>query len=256
MNCPKCGAENPDDARLCRNCSWVLSSTTAQPLATEQRTSGLAIAALVLAILTPFTCLLTLIPAIVCGILALVKIEQSAGQLKGKGMAITGIAAPAFIAPVAVFMGLLIPALGRTRQIAHRVVCDTNVSSLGKAMLVYANDYDGKFPTPSNWCDLLIEHADMCEGTFRCKGACDGPCNYAMNANVEKLGADCPADIVLLFETTPGWNQAGGREILSTENHEGKGCNVVFVDTHVEFIRTEYLGDLKWTVEEKEDGSQ
>jgi hypothetical protein len=26
MYCPKCGTENPDDAQLCRSCSWVLTS--------------------------------------------------------------------------------------------------------------------------------------------------------------------------------------------------------------------------------------
>jgi prepilin-type processing-associated H-X9-DG protein len=50
------------------------------------------------------------------------------------------------------------------------------------------------------------------------------------------------------------WNQNGGPEILTTENHDGKGCSVAFVDTHVEFVQTEELGSLKWTVEDSEKG--
>ncbi len=36
-------------------------------------------------------------------------------------------------------------------------------------------------------------------------------------------------DVVLLFESTGGWNQSGGAELLTTKHHEGKGCNVLFV---------------------------
>ena len=139
------------------------------------------------------------------------------------------------------------PALARVRQISHRMVCGTNMSGLGKAMLIYASDYDEKYPTPSKWCDLLVEYCDVSEKTLRCKGALEGPCNYAMNKNIEEFSTrDAPPDMVFLFETYPGWNQAGGPEILTTENHNGEGCNVLFVDLHVAFIKTRDLNDLKW----------
>jgi prepilin-type processing-associated H-X9-DG protein len=51
------------------------------------------------------------------------------------------------------------------------------------------------------------------------------------------------------------WNQFGGSELLTTDNHKGEGCNVLFNDLHVEFIKTERLGELKWDVEEKDSGS-
>jgi len=38
------------------------------------------------------------------------------------------------------------PALARVRQIAFRMVCGTNLSGLGKAMLIYANDYEDELP--------------------------------------------------------------------------------------------------------------
>jgi len=43
-------------------------------------------------------------------------------------------------------MGILMPALARVRQIAFRMVCGTNLSGIGKAMLIYANDYQDEFP--------------------------------------------------------------------------------------------------------------
>ncbi|MFH1718058.1 MAG: type II secretion system protein [Planctomycetota bacterium] len=50
------------------------------------------------------------------------------------------------IAIIALLMGILMPALSRVRQIAFRMVCGTNLSGLGKAMLIYANDYDDELP--------------------------------------------------------------------------------------------------------------
>lgn len=247
MYCPKCGTQNPDVALVCSSCSAVLSGVSTQTQMPAPKTSGLAIASLVLAILSPFTCFITTIPAAILGIVALVKISQNRGQLKGTGLAITGIALPVVLLPVvAIFMAILMPALARTRQIAFRMVCGTNMSGLGKAMLIYANDYDS-FPTASKWCDLLMKYTEMPPEGFRCQGAFEGPCNYAMNKNLENFDTgNAPSDMVALFETHPGWNQSGEPEILSTENHQREGCNVLYVNGHVEFVKTRDLDKLKW----------
>ncbi len=50
------------------------------------------------------------------------------------------------IAIIALLMGILMPALSRVRQLAFRMVCGTNLSGIGKAMLIYANDYDDELP--------------------------------------------------------------------------------------------------------------
>lgn len=261
MYCPKCGVENPDGAQLCSSCSWVLTGISTIAPAPDARTSKLAVASLVLAILSFFTFFITAVPAFILGLVSIFKIEKSAGKLKGKGLAIAGIAVPAAVMPFALMLGILLPALAKVRLMAHRQVCATNMSTLGKAMLVYTNDHDGKYPSTSNWCDLLIEHAEVSPQCFRCKGAfgCKAArcykdvsgklCSYAMNKNMEELRANAPPDMVLLFETSPGWNQSGGPEILTTDNHQREGCNVLFVDSHVQFVKTEDINDLKWTTE-------
>ena len=50
------------------------------------------------------------------------------------------------IAIIALLMGILMPALARVRQLAFRMVCGTNLSGIGKAMLIYANDYEDELP--------------------------------------------------------------------------------------------------------------
>ena len=71
--------------------------------------------------------------------------------------------------------------------------------------------------------------------------------NYAFNKNlIGKKCTEIPPDVVVLFEAKAGWNQFGGPEILTTENHKGKGCTILFNNLHAEFVKTEQLGDLNW----------
>ncbi len=249
MYCPKCGAENPDGARLCSSCSWVLTSTNTGP-AQDARTSSLAVASLVLGILSFFTFFITAPLAVILGIVGIFRIEKSAGRLKGRGLAIAGMAVPAASLPiVALMMGILMPALARVRQVAYRMACGTNLSGLGKAMIVYACDNNDKYPDCSQWCDLLIEHAEISRSMLLCPGAPKGPCSYAMNENIQQLGIKAPADMVLLFESVPGWNQCGDPELLTTENHFGEGCNILFNDMSVSFVAPNDINDLRWTAE-------
>ena len=50
------------------------------------------------------------------------------------------------IAIIALLMGILMPALSRVRQLAFRLTCGTNLAGVGKAMLIYANDYNDELP--------------------------------------------------------------------------------------------------------------
>ncbi|MEA3225988.1 MAG: type II secretion system protein [Planctomycetota bacterium] len=63
------------------------------------------------------------------------------------------------IAIIALLMGILMPALARVRQIAFRMVCGTNLSGIGKAMLIYSNDYDDELPRSggrnSTWSGMI-----------------------------------------------------------------------------------------------------
>jgi hypothetical protein len=122
-------------------------------------------------------------------------------------------------------------------------------------MEAYANDNKGLYPTSSQWCDLLIEKQSVDPKTFKCPNADKSVrSSYAMNINIENLGPSAPTDMVLLFETTDGWNQSGGPEILSTDNHKGDGSVILFNDGHVKFVKFEDLEDLRWTADQNDLG--
>ena len=142
MLCPKCGKENPEGAQVCSGCGSPLPGSSAPAEQPITKTSGLAIAAFVLGILSPFTLAITAIPAVVLGIISLVKIEKSGGRLTGIAFAVIGITIP-----LVAFLVMISYALLRTTGGgAYRMTCGSNLSSIGKAMLIYANDYDGKLP--------------------------------------------------------------------------------------------------------------
>jgi len=171
----------------------------------------------------------------------------------------------------------------------HRPICPINMSGLAKAMLVYANDDpNGRVPSVDKWCDLLVQLDYASPKQFRCSYSDviePGESSYAINRNlVGKNIFDVPGDVVFLFETDFGkdpngrnefvknrqyhaqmpygngetrvyrdrWNQSGGPEILATQRHEGKGCNVTFVNTSVKFVRTKDLAKLNWGTETNE----
>lgn len=106
----------------------------------------------------------------------------------------------------------------------------------------------GEFPPADKWCDYLMKYEFVDNRTFICQDAMKAgnkaKCHYAMNPNARP---DCAGDVVLLFETKGGWNLYGGRELMTFENHEGEGCNILFVDAHVDFWKANNdPNELNW----------
>jgi len=158
MYCPTCGQENPDDARVCRSCNSVLTRTPTEAPTIAVRTSGMAIAALVLGILSIFTLGLTGIPAIILGIISLVTIGQSGGRLTGKGFAIGGIITPVLAVPV-LLMIILMPALNRVKKQAQSVACQSQLKQWSLLFNMYTSDNDAYFfsETPDDFGPLWTE---------------------------------------------------------------------------------------------------
>lgn len=192
--------------------------------------------------LMPFlslTFLSTYSASLVLGICSILKIRK--GQLKGKRLVIGTMLINIIIAAGIVGVALLI-----VQPKFQRITCGMNMEGLGAALKIYANDFDGKYPTAEKWSDLLIEYAEVTEKSFVCPAAKEGRGHYAINPNCE---LNSPPDLVLLFETKSGWNQYGGPELLFSERHIGKGCCILFNDRHVQFVEKKRFGELKWKVQ-------
>ncbi len=110
----------------------------------------------------------------------------------------------------------------------------------------------GAYPASYEWCNGIIQAFDGLSSMLTdalmepcsCPGAGEGKCHYAMNPDCEP---NSPGDMVLLFETKAGWNQHGGRELFTFDNHDPKGGCVLLNDGTVKFIRSEEeLHALRW----------
>lgn len=187
------------------------------------------------------------------GIISTYKIHKSKGRLIGGIFSILGIGLAAVL-----INSYCIYSLWTFRYASSTVsptwLCGgSNLATLGRVLSIYGADYDGQYPTPERWCDLIVEEFDLDSQQFVCPSAGEGRCHYAINPNCEP---NSPGNMVLLFETKGGWNQFGGPEILTTENHQGEGCNILFNNGRATFLWTDELSELKWKVEESESGGK
>lgn len=169
MNCTKCNRQNPDDARFCNACGRRLTPRRQNAKRIDVKLSGAAF--------TSFVCSLIALACFVPGLIAIVEpsvldprsdlvnniacvsilagglgtllaitafayISITGGRVAGRGFAVLG----AVIPPVLVFV-LFWHNIGRWGPtISARTVCGTSLSGIGKAMLIYSNDYDDKLP--------------------------------------------------------------------------------------------------------------
>jgi prepilin-type N-terminal cleavage/methylation domain-containing protein len=65
-------------------------------------------------------------------------------EMKRKGFTLVELLV--VIAIIALLMGILMPALAKVKQIANRILCGSNLSAIGKAMMLYSNEFDQTYP--------------------------------------------------------------------------------------------------------------
>lgn len=211
--------------------------------------SGWAIASLVLSL--GGVLVLPALASLLCGVVGLIKVGRSRGALRGAWMALTGV-----IISVITLLGvvLIAPMVMNNRRMWRppppTVVnsCWQNLPKLGKAVLHYANDHADLLPHGTNWCDAVRDYVPSMS-VFTCPGA---PANatsiFAINQSLVGKSLDQVApETVLLFESDPGWNVAGGRESVA---QHGTSPGVVYIFTvggQVQMVPLAGLGSLRWS---------
>lgn len=194
--------------------------------------------------------LMLTLASIVLTFLSLHLINKCKDKMKGKNLAVAVLifVYSSFLLLHMIFSGTRIDPL--------YVFCNMNLRHLKVAIDIYCHENDGMYPIAEKWCDLLKDYHVEDQLICPAKSRKVERCSYAINPNCEP---NSPAEVVLLFETQGGWNQHGGPELLSSQNHpEHKndfwgykisGCNVMFNDGHVEFVPQKRFTQLKWKTE-------
>jgi len=117
----------------------------------QPKTSGLAILSLVLGILSValgIVCIgfIFTIPAIICGHIALSKIERSGGALEGRGLAIAGfVTGYASLALILLMVPIAIPNFVKARETSMMNACINNLRQIDAAKNEWALEH-GKKP--------------------------------------------------------------------------------------------------------------
>ncbi len=134
-----------------------------------------------------------------------------------KGPVVTEGASSIGVAALAV--SIMMPALGRTRELARQVQCASQLSNIGKAIAMYQNDHQDKNP------EKLEDLADIHAKNFVCP--CSGD-KLGQNSYIYRgtdLEAASPANMILAYD--------------KAENHRSQERNVLFAGFNVEKMSEE-----------------
>jgi prepilin-type processing-associated H-X9-DG protein len=169
------------------------------------QTSGKAVAALILGLLSLCLSLVAGVPAVLCGVLSLGDISRSGGRLRGQGMAIAGIVlggvGSLLIAPL-ILIALLVPAVQKVRSAAERIKSANNMKILSLGMMNYADDHGGQLPPAVvygpdgkplySWRALLLPYIEeeRLYHQFRFDEPWDGPNNRVLIGSIPKVYQD------------------------------------------------------------------
>lgn len=211
------------------------------------KTSGMAIASLVLGPCGILTCGISPLVGIILGIVSLTQISKSQGRLKGQGLAIAGIIISGLF--ILVMPAMVIPALAKAKAKAQSITCMNNAKQLAVAVVIHAQANTNACPPAATWCDAIQPQVGS-PSVFQCPaGDKSHQSHFAFNVRLDRLNLDevkDPAQTVLFFETDGGWNLSGGSELLPRKPRHGRDVIVGFVDGHVEVLPESRLPQLQW----------
>lgn len=121
------------------------------------------------------------------------------------------------------------------------IICFSNMKDVGRALLMYAQDYDERLPSAETWMTATLPYTKYRE-LYLCPEvkkadekavASDTMDTRLSGISLEKIGA--LATRVVIYESTrTDWNAADPGQTFATRHHS-KG-NVCFLDGHAKLL--------------------
>lgn len=150
----------------------------------------------------------------------------------------------------AALAAVLFPVFNRARIEAGSVSCLSNTKQLATCFMMYMAENDERMPVTSHWVETIDPYMKS-KYILKCPSVqTSDPC-YAFNSKLMKTNtADmgAPQDTVLLFESIPGLDQCGGKELLPSPTRHAQGHSIGFVDGHAKSIQPVNIDSLIWDV--------
>ena len=136
-------------------------------------------------------------------------------------------------------IGMMIPALGKAKDIAQRSVSASNMKQIGMALHIYAQDYDEQFPP--TLMELYPKYINS-PSVFWCPTDKD-----SMPTDINNNKMDAINSVRISYQYNSGYNIPSSSDIPlvwdngcggSLDNHK-KGGNVLYLDGHVQWLPKE-----------------
>ncbi|UCG58489.1 MAG: protein kinase [Phycisphaerales bacterium] len=211
------------------------------------KTSGMAIASLILGIGGIFTAGLTAIVGLVLGAIGLRAIRRSEGRLTGRGLAIAGVvtSVTSLFAVMLILTPMLIPALWRAKAVAMATKSLASARRIAIVFSLYVDEND-KLPPADSWPEVVAPYISSEQDILYSPSDPQAGRAWAMNSKLRTLNISRPAKTVLFFEAEFKSPPGGGPELLPRKPRQSKGYIIGFADFHVEFVPPELVEELIW----------
>jgi prepilin-type processing-associated H-X9-DG protein len=134
----------------------------------------------------------------------------------------------------AVLTAIALPAMNRSREVANRVKCASNMRQVGQAILLYANEHKGNYPPDLG---TLTMTEDIGPIVFLCPDS-----NKSLPKDMDNMTPEQKADWVnrnsdyVYVGQDMNFNGPPDRVVMyeNIQDH-GQGMNMLYGDGHVEF---------------------
>jgi prepilin-type processing-associated H-X9-DG protein len=188
------------------------------------------------------------VAAIACGLIA--RSRRAGISVGARRKAGAGVAVGAMEIALVLFVAFTLPTQGRSRPLANRVKCMSNLRMIGQGISLYAMDNKGRFPPD---LDALMFTQDLTFEVLVCPSTNDtkavGPTTQAALQAMHAEPGHCSYIYVggSLTSQTATPQHVMAYEPMS--NNRGAGMNVLFGDGSVQFLNqresTYVLAELK-----------
>ncbi len=177
--------------------------------------------------------------------------ERLGGRRKagaGVGMMLATAAGCLLVLIVVALLAFLFPVVNfGNRPAAQRSTCSSNMKQLATALLMYSQDYDGRFPIAGRWDTDLMPYIKNA-AVLRCPARAM-PSGYAFNSNLSGIDSSrliAAANVPMIFESSLG--SPGTADPLTSflTPHNGNG-GVGYADGRVKFVPTAPSAAVKLT---------
>jgi len=163
---------------------------------------------------------------------------------------------PWLVLVIAVLTSIIFPIYAKWREWPREEKCLSSVKAITSAAFMYAQDHGDRLPPPDAWNNALFQPYMLSYPI--CPDADTKLTTYALNGLLKKLELSKIGnrkDTVFVFESKPGADLCGGRELMSQVPRHSGGDNIAFLDGHAQWVKRSDARKYMWDLSSRQGSS-